>query len=351
MDALSARGAAMVGQKASVGMLFLGGVGSGGTDLLMNVVNAHPAVFVPGEVPFLPAIADRFPPAVAPDQVPTVLEALRELDVYRTLEHHHWDNFVADSKDPVQLGPPPEPIDGEVSLARIYQWVLGVPDSKRWTGNKTPTNTENIDRLARAFPGARFAIIVRDVRDVALSWRDRWGRDELMTADKWDRRLARGREHLAALDPHQWIVVRYEDLLDDLEATARRLCDFLDLDFDDRMLAFHEHVTKSIGGQENRGRALVRNNSEKWRTAMKPHLVRRVEEIAWEGMGAHGYSPSLAQGPRSLTAVERLHGRGRDVAAVVMGTNTKQHPNRLRAHVRRIQLHIRQRIFHRDLTV
>jgi hypothetical protein len=236
-----------------------------------------------------------------------------------------------------------------VSLAAIYQWMLGVPPHISWTGNKTPTNTENVDRLARAFPDARFIIIVRDPRDVAMSWRRRWDRDERLTAAKWEGRLARGRAHLARLPADRHLVVRYEDILDDLEAACRAICGFLGLPFDERMLSFHEHVTKTIGGQENRGRALVGGNSRKWETGLEPALTRRIEEIAWSGMHEYGYEPARATGPRAITHRERAVGRAQDVRAVLFSPNRLQSVDRRKAHVKRIVLQAKKHLLHRDI--
>jgi hypothetical protein len=332
------------------GMVFLGGVGSGGTDLLMNIMNAHGEMFVPGEIPFLPAIADKFAARVPAGDVAAAAAEMRRLDEYNTLGHHHWQNWVSDRKDEIDVGPPPAPVDGHVTLARIYQWLLGVPEHITWTGNKTPTNTENIDRLARAFPDARFVLIVRDPRDVALSWRSRWNRDERMTADKWDRRLAAGRRHLAALPGDRALVVRYEQVLDDLETVCRDICAFLDLPFDPEMLRFHEHVTKTIDGQENRGRPLKAGNYGKWRTKLAPKLVRRVEEIAWDGLHAYGYEVTAATGKRPLTRAERLLGRATDVRAVLLGTNRHQHINPRKQRIKRIVLQTKRYILRRDIT-
>jgi len=330
-------------------MLFLGGVGSGGTDLLMNIVNAHPAIFVVGEMPFLPGLAARTGASVPAGQLDAVATEMRRLDEYNTFGHHHWTNWINDSKENVPLGPPPEPVNGELTVAAIFRWMLGTPADIVWTGNKTPTNTENIDRLTRLFPDARFIVVVRDPRDVAVSWRRRWGRDERLTADKWETRLAAGRRHLRDLPGDRALILHFEDLLTDLDASCREICDFLALDFDPRMLRFHETVTKTIGGQENRGRPVLTGNREKWRTALRKDQVRRVEEIAWEGMRIHGYEPQHATGPRPLSRVERLRGRARDIWAVLFVGSRFQKTNRRRDRIHRILLQAKKHLLHRDV--
>jgi hypothetical protein len=339
------------GGRGAARMLFLGGIGSGGTDLMWNILNAHQEVFLVGELPFLPALADRYPPSIPAERLGDLVRELRRLDEYNTLAHHHWENFLSDRKDEIPLGPPPEPVGGRVTIAQAYEWLIGVPRHVRVTGNKTPTNAENIGRLARLFPGAHFVLVARDPRDVALSWRARWDRDELLTADKWERRLAAGRAQLAELEDGHGLLIRYEDVLEDLEACARRLCEFLGLDFDARMLEFDKHVTKTISGQENRGRPLIADNHGKWRAQMPFDVVRRIEEITWHGLIAFGYAPSLAEGPVPLTRFERLRGRARDVGSVLLGRNAHQTRGaRGRRWARRIVLQVKRLVRHRRIT-
>ncbi|HET8726345.1 MAG TPA: sulfotransferase, partial [Alphaproteobacteria bacterium] len=132
------------------GMLFLCGFPSSGTDLLKTVVNAHEDIALAGEFPFLPRLADRFGPVVRGQEAGAVAAALREADIY-----HNLGDPGADLRD---LSARPE-----VTVAEIYGRLLG-PEQTLWKGNKTPQNTENVERLDRLFPEARFILIVRDVR-------------------------------------------------------------------------------------------------------------------------------------------------------------------------------------------
>lgn len=330
-------------------LVFLCGVASGGTDLLQNVVNGHPAIFMPGEFPFLAQAADRFGAAVPPEQLDELIAELRRLDEYNTFVHHHYVNFMADRKDPVTLPPPPAPrADGLIATDDVYRWLLGVPAGTAWTGNKTPTNTENMDKLRVLFPASRFIVIVRDARDVALSWRRKWGKDERLAATKWDRRLKRGRE-LAATMPDDVLFVRYEDLLDDLESTCRAICAFLDLEYDPVMLTFYERQTKQIDGKPNWGKPLVPGNYGKWRSAFGAAKARRIEELAFEGLVAHGYALEHAAAARPLRRPEQVAGLARDVHATVFVGNRHQQQGRYRERARQILLEVRKLFFRRSI--
>jgi len=97
----------------------------------------------------------------------------------------------------------------------------------RYAVSKTPS-VENLDAVADFFPGARSIVIVRDGRDVVES---------LMRSFEWSfrgavRDWARGARHIAAAREREvpFLLVRYEDLVADVEGELRRIFDYLDLD-------------------------------------------------------------------------------------------------------------------------
>ena len=330
-------------------LVFLCGVASGGTDIFQNVLNGHPEIFIPGEFPFLFSAAEKFGADVAPAELPELIETLRGLDVYNNFVHHHYRNFMADRQDPVELGPPPGPgPDGRITVSAVFQWLIGVPPGIVWSGNKTPTNSENIDKLRRLFPNARYILIVRDGRDVALSWRRKWGKDELLAADKWRRRLARARELTRDLGDDRLLVVSFEKLLDDLEGTCRKMCDFLGLELSPEMLRFHEHVHKQIDGKPNWGKPLVAGNYGKWRD-LPQRKVRRIEEVAHDGLRDWGYEIAYARRSRPLTRVEQLRALVRDIYALVFVGNRFQQDERLRERLKQIALDVNKVLFHRSI--
>lgn len=299
-------------------LVFIGGFPSGGTDLLKNVLNAHPDVLIAGEFPLLSTLARRYGPSVAPSDAPEALEALRDVDSYGHLR----------AKPEALLAP----VDGRYAMAQLYRHLLPGGDV-RWLGSKTPSNTENLGPLRALFPGARFILIVRDPRDVALSWGRKWGKDRLLCAAKWNERMLRGREVASGFPEGDVAIVRYEDLLADLESHTRRLCHFLDLPHAPEMLRFDEHVHKRVDGKVNYGRQIVSSNSGGWRSGLSPRAARRIEEVAFDGLIRYGYEVTRAQGPRPLRRWERLRGVIRDAWATVGVGNRASEDQRLRARV------------------
>ena len=87
--------------------------------------------------------------------------------------------------------------------------------------------------------------MIRDGRDVALSMNRRLvelrGSQPVPVrrlARRWQRRVLNARANEFVAD--RYAEVRYEDLVTDTEATLRRVCEFIELEFDPVMLSYHE---------------------------------------------------------------------------------------------------------------
>jgi Sulfotransferase family len=286
-------------------LVFLCGFPSSGTDLLKNVINAHPDVWINGEFPFLHQLASIYGTTVTVSQVDEVIAALRHTDVYHNFANPN-PNLTAEGTD--------------YSFAEIYAAML-TDKPCRWKGNKTPQNTEHIDALRVLFPGAKFIVIIRDVREVALSWSNKWGKHKVLCAAKWNTRMLRGARLLQELKSNDFLLIKYEALLSDLENTARRICDFLQIEYCDSMIEFHKRVHTILDGKVNYGRALIKDNSDKWITKLSAKQIRRIEEVAFQALRTFDYPITMAKEPRPITKWEKYGGLAWDVFAVVFVGN------------------------------
>jgi hypothetical protein len=223
-------------------IIFICGFPSSGTDLLKNVLNAHAEIHIGGEFPLLPSLAARRSPIVSADELAAVARDIIGCDVHGNLDR---------SKLPSDL-------EGPCSFADVYITLL-TSKQATWYGNKTPQNSENVDKLEQLFPGARYVLIVRDVRDVALSWRNKWGKDMLLCA-------------------HRWM-------------------------------------------QRNYGQPVIAGNRDKWRLEMPEATLGRLEEIAYPVLRRFGYQSSVGPGFRPITLAEKMTGRVRDTLAILFVGN------------------------------
>ncbi len=101
---------------------------------------------------------------------------------------------------------------------------------------------------------------------------------------------AAGRELGAA----RYTESRYEDLVADPEEVTRRLCGFLDLEYEDGMMRYHERGAAFIAAtrdpQAFGGLARpVTKGMRDWRTEMEPDDVLRFEAIAGDLLAELGY--------------------------------------------------------------
>ena len=295
-------------------LVFLCGFPSSGTDLLKNVMNAHPDICISGEFPFLPHLARQYGATVPGWQAQDAVAALKRIDTYHNLRQP--DLVVS-------------PLQSEYELAGLYAAML-TDEPCKWKGNKTPQNTEHVEQLCRLFPKAKFVLIVRDVRDVALSWSRKWGKHKFLCAHKWHARMQRGDALLRGLDDAAFLVIKYENLIVDLERIAIQLCDFLELEFHPGMLDYHTRVQQTVEGKLNYGKALIRDNSNKWRGGLASRQIRRIEEIAFPSLQLFDYPITRAIGYRPLTRIEKGAGYLWDMLALLLVGNRAIEQNRLR---------------------
>ena len=239
------------------------------------------------------------------------------------------------------------PFDRDSTFASLFAELL-VPEAERrgvrWVGNKTPQNTEHIEELTKLFPDARFILIVRDVRDVALSWKKKWGKDPLLSAAKWNGRMLSGVEQLESLGPARFMVLRYEDLLRDAEQVERSVCQFLGLEFQDRMLEFFRHVRGVVDGKLNYGQPIQADNTGKWGSRMSPTLVKRIEEVAYDGLQQFHYDTLCAKRSIRLTRLEALRGRLIDLWSTVFVGNRAIRGGQLRNRLKTVRVEVAKRL-------
>lgn len=97
-------------------------------------------------------------------------------------------------------------------------------------------------RLLRLWPDARFIHMVRDGRDVAYSWMKEmhlFGQP-WFAAEKW-REAEQAWNRLARYLPEgQYLEITYEDMVNDTVGTLTKICEFLGVNYDARMLNFSQ---------------------------------------------------------------------------------------------------------------
>jgi hypothetical protein len=102
--------------------------------------------------------------------------------------------------------------------------------------------------IARVLPEAHFIHLIRDGRDVRLSQlanNTTTPPPAERHAQRWKKRVRTAQRQGSAVD--HYMEVRFEDVLTDTEAQIRRMCEFVELDYDPAMLRFHERAAERLG--------------------------------------------------------------------------------------------------------
>lgn len=224
------------------------------------------------------------------------------------------------------VGERPEWTDGSTGEAayrdavaapfRAYATAHGKP---RWA-DKTPPYLQWIDELRMVWPRAKFVILVRDGRDVALSIRGLpFGANNVWAAARdWAHGIRLGlraqRQH-----PAHTLTVRYEDLVADPATVVPAICSFVGIDFEQQMLAIEKSsddkiVADQAGWFENLWAGINAGSVGKWRTKMSRRQRRIFARVASVELAALDYDTDdearTDRGPALPAAAHATHDFG-----------------------------------------
>ncbi len=285
---------------------FVVGAPRSGTTMLRLMLDAHPDLAIPPETYFVTQAYKRWRKSKRPRRGENSVETYIEV----VTTHKRWPDFHLDAdqfsarvrgREPQELG------DAVRVFYEMYAEKIGKP---RW-GDKTPFYVRKMDVIQEVLPEARFIHLVRDGRAVGLSIKDLWfGPDSFPDAAQfWVDRIDEAREKAKGLD--HYIEVRYEDLVRDPEPELRRIAEFAELPWNDRMVRYYEYVDERIAletppeevAQDGRvvsteeRKKIMENVSrppdpariDRWRNDIPPEELAEFERIAGDRLRELGY--------------------------------------------------------------
>jgi hypothetical protein len=182
----------------------------------------------------------------------------------------------------------------------IHQRHMAREGKQRW-GDKTPGYIEILPQLAQMFHGARFIHLLRDGRDVAKSfqaagWYGPWLHDN--TAE-WTKALDSDEVWSHSPLSDAILQVRYEELVQQTEASVRRICAFLYEAFEPQMLSWQANVTQLVPEREMPiHQKLTRRpdtaDVNRWRREMSPREIFVCEAFMARHLARVGYERKFA---------------------------------------------------------
>jgi hypothetical protein len=262
--------------------LFIVGAPRSGTTLLQRMVDAHPHIAITPESHWIPRWYEEqtgLTPEgfVTPDLIDSLLE---------------YPKFG-------RLGFGREELEGLIKSGEqvpYSRFVTGIFDlygkvqGKRLVGDKTPSYARRLRTLHSLWPKARFIHLIRDGRDVCLSyisWKKfskrasltPWDEDPVTTSALWwECHVRLAREVGSTLGPDLYYEIRYESLVANPAAECKALCTFLGVTYDDVMLRFHEgRIRTKPGLDAKRAWLPITSGLRDWKTQMSVEDVERFE--------------------------------------------------------------------------
>jgi hypothetical protein len=268
---------------------FIVGCGRSGTTLLRSMLDSHPALAIPPETYFIPRLAREWQQSILRSRP----------DVVRFVDALSGTNGFKQMDVPVHVlrarlsGSLPS------GYADAIRWVYAIYSDrrgKRRYGDKTPAYVLEIDRLSALFPEAVFVHIIRDGRDVAMSFVDGgWANDLGQAILYWKLQVSRGRASGKRLATGRYIEVRYEDLVADPSSVLAGICRSIRLPFNEAMLEYGISADQWVASTPipERHRSLSLEPTlglRDWRTQMPQEDVAELGVLAGSLLGELGYS-------------------------------------------------------------
>lgn len=207
-------------------LVFLIGSPRSGSTLLSRVLGAHPAIFAPEE--------------------PHLITPMAHLGYYDSVETAPYDPVITRSAARALVAALP---GGEADYLealraysdRLYRGLFEGAREATLLLDKTPAYALSLDFLGRLYPQARYIVLTRHPIAVWSSFVDSFfdGDDEVAhehnpLLERYVPAIAR---FLRTTDVrlHR---VQYENLVQEPEENARKICDFLDIDFEPSMVDY-----------------------------------------------------------------------------------------------------------------
>lgn len=284
---------------------FFVGCGRSGTTLLRSMFDAHPEIAIPYESHFVVALGRAGPRKRYEREGGFAVDAFAS-DLLAQFAFSHWGIGELELGEALHAPPPLSYADAVRRVFALYARRQG----KRRYADKTANYVLSLPLLAELFYEARFVHVLRDGRDVALSWLDTGWDFGPQTVEEaalyWRYYVQRGRRTGRDLGP-RYCEIAYEWLVADPEGALRELCSFLELPYHPAMLDYFEHADELLSsmprpGQHQSLAQPVTGGLRDWRRQMPAHDIALFESLAGSVLEELGYELSARTGASTTEA-------------------------------------------------
>jgi hypothetical protein len=268
---------------------FIVGSGRSGSTLLRMILSEHSKTAIPPETWYLLPLVDSLPisSVLCQDQVDLAIEIMTK--------HYRWPDLHIDSNEFTQEVMRLKDPTLRKIIDIVYNKKMAEEGKSIW-GDKTPPYVKIIPELNELYPCARFLYLVRDGRDVTQSFQSkRWHSHRLHDNTKeWKLAAMYFKKYKDYAFKDRIMVVRYEDMVQDINKTAIQICNFLGIEFEPRMLAWEESVTMKVPEREAYAHTkLLRKPKDtdiyRWKRELSAREILIIESFIGKELRESGY--------------------------------------------------------------
>lgn len=263
-----------------------------GSNLVRSILNTHSEISAPHPyetgcpIPHVKALHE-----MNPDRR---YHLVRDLLINKQFSHHPVNTPLGADRVHRRVEAAPEP--GFLDLQRaLYDECAQAEGTSRWM-SKYPDLWDYLDEIVEYYDEPRFVYLVRDPRDVVLSFKTSniTLYHPYFSARRWQKEQAAG---IRLREEHDDLVhvVRYRDLLQEPESVVEEVCGFLDLPFEEAMLYYYEteeaqETSESSGLFENLSVPIKSDNYDKFRDRLPDDEVKLTEKITKTELDEFGFN-------------------------------------------------------------
>ena len=271
---------------------FIIGSGRSGNTLLRSILSGNSDISIPPESYRIPFAIKKFHILNNRDWEDIVSQVLKEFEDCK--EFYTWEIDITDAQKRLE-----NIADSKRTLSNIFDELFCTyaekhsPGSKIW-GDKTPMNTLYLDWIGTVFPRSKFIHIIRDGRDVASSYLKMERYDTILeAANRWINSIESAQSFGSKIKEN-YMEIRYEELVTKPEEVIKDTCDFLDIDYDSKMLD-HTKQVKKLGDTDkehhsNLSKPISSDSVGKWRNNLSESDQESITKLLHKHLQRLGYA-------------------------------------------------------------
>ncbi len=270
-------------------------IGRSGTTLLAYILDAHPNIVVPPESFFVLHLERKYK-HITDWNDKTIQNFIDDVYVDRSFRLM-WKVPRKTVEESFSQQPKVTGFDEACNRIRASYNASFKTKSIELYGDKHPIYSHFFKRMMRINPNAKLIHMVRDPRGTGSGQIITFNRkDALMVGYLWSR-YNKNLSGLKAVYPNNYYLLKYEDLVLKPEETMKSLCHFLEIDFDEKMMAYRKNTVKLF---EDYTKAITKKHEslmkpidpkimEKWKTKLTKKQIEQLEFATYDVASELGY--------------------------------------------------------------